>query len=153
MPKRWKGTKQDMDLDGTNDISVGTQTSCEDADGTWDAASMKCTLTFPNGGSSFGPDENTDDTTREPEGAYEKPWTFKKHTSNRKIIWADPVQFVAASNGATYQGDFIAIVLGTDGLYCYVAFSVSLTKNAGADTETLTQTGTGVGVASVPGVP
>lgn len=146
--KVWSGTTKDLDLDGTNDIVVDTKDKCTMAGGTWDATNNRCDLTFPQSGAKYAPDEYIQG---EAGGAYESPFSYKVHIP-KKILWYDTPN-VAGGNDSTGNWDFISLIRGTDGKYCYVAFSQSATRKAGAPVETIKQTGTATGAANVPGVP
>lgn len=175
--KPWTGRTADLDLDGTDDIDIpnrptGTtfKEKCERAGDRWiqdatdptDENKGKCRLEFPQSGSKYGPDTMGDTA---PEGAYEREYTYKKHSpANGKIIWWDAPSFdvlfpplVPAPrplpNGTTSKGDFIALVRGSDDNYCYVAFTYDVERKVGQDKEELTETDKNVGVASVPGLP
>lgn len=160
--KTWKGTNKDLDLDGTDDIDVSTQKKCQDAGGSWDGT--KCELKFPQGGAKYGPDEYDQG---EAGGAYEfwkghpDGYAYKVH-AGKQIIWYDTPLTNASK---VFKADFVAIVRGTDGKYCYVKFSVDYGRQAGKDKEEISAgpdaTLDGLageikgksGAASVPGVP
>jgi hypothetical protein len=144
---KWTGTTADLDRDGVNDIDVSTPGACAAAGGTW--ANGQCTLSFSQALPKYGPDTPEGDA---PGGAYEKPFDSKKHAGNT-IIWYDTPCFELASDGSITDCDFVAIVRGTDGKYCYLKYTLHLQRNTGQDTETLTQTAKAVGAGSVPGVP
>lgn len=150
--KTYSGTG-DRDLNGTNDMNITDKASCVAAGGSWNDTTRKCE--FPQSGTKFQPDGYT------PSGgsSYDREQTFKKH-QGAKALWHDAPGIAVSSNGSTYKADFIAILRGTDGKYCYVKFSVDLGKKAGADKESISPNpnasgeivGTS-GAASVPGVP
>ena len=145
----WTGNTADLDKDGTDDIDVSTAAKCTAKGGIWDPGAGKCTLEFPQAGTSYGPDTPND---TDPEGAYEHPYQFKEYLGN-KIIWYDAPGFSDAPNNTTQKADFISYILGTDKKYCYVKFSLDTQKRAGKDKETLTQNASATGASSIPGVP
>ncbi|MEP0844123.1 MAG: PKD domain-containing protein [Phycisphaerae bacterium] len=155
--KSWTGKKADLNKDGTDDIDVSTAAKCGAAGGAWDEASGTCRLAFPQEKLEGDPPRNVarygpDSIPNQPQGAAERPYDFKKYVGNR-IIWWDAPRFGGVGNGSTQKADFIAIVRGTDGKYCYKTFSLELEKKKGQDTEKLTETGGDCAAASVPGVP
>jgi len=144
--KLWTGTSKDIDLDGTIDIDVSTEAKCAAAGGTWStAAAGKCTLSFPEGDTRFGPDEYEQNSPAEPEGAYERPWALKAHPDSNIIWFDDP-----SSADASYALDFIAMVRGTDGKYCYVDFSVAANRTPASEVLTVNSFGYSVPQAALP---
>ncbi len=146
----WTGKSKDIDMDGMlnspPDLDVGTKMKCEDAGGSW--SNGNCTMTFPQDKAAYGPDVPKDSAKG---GAYEEPWTYKKHVKG-KVVTFDSPGFNNAADGSTYVSDFMFMIRGTDGTYCYVAFTVTLERKAGPDTEKIEQTGTAVGATTVPGI-
>ncbi len=141
----WSGASADRDLDGTSDLKADTKKDCEDHGGVWDGKDSVCR--WPQGGTKYRPD-----TPEDGPSLYDSPYAYKAHVGD-KILWFDAPGWRGGANGSTLKADFVAIVRGTDGKYCYKVFSVDLERQAGKDKETLTVTGGADGAASVPGVP
>jgi PKD domain len=149
--KTYKGTG-DRDLDGTNDMNVTDEASCKAAGGSWNATTTMCE--FPQSGKKYQPDGKAGGSI------YDKEYPGKKHQGNL-ILWYDtPYLGNTYGNGSTYKADFIAIVRGTDGKYCYVMFSIKLERKAGKDSEEISPAPNAAGdiegmndKASVPDVP
>jgi hypothetical protein len=144
--KLWTGTQKDIDLDGVIDIDVSTKADCDTAGGTWStAAAGKCTLSFPKGDTRFGPDEYEQGSPDEPEGAYEWTWALKAHPDSNIIWFDDP-----SSADASYALDFVAMVRGTDGKYCFVDFSVVADRATPKEDLTVNSFGNSVPKSSLP---
>ena len=148
---KWKGTTADLDKDGIDDIDISSEKKCEDAGGVWDATAKKCTLEFPQNKANYGPDTPEDTDAG---GAYENPFSYKKHP-DKKIIWYDTPGFSGAAypNGTKGKANFISYVRGTDNKYCYVKHTLELEKKAGKDSEKLTEDASANSVNSIPGLP
>lgn len=145
LPKIWFGTEYDIDLSG-NKKDVSTPQKCAAAGGKWfenlpdGTPFKKCGLRFPESGTAFGPDTDIDTSAG---GAYEKVHDYKVHlkTSDpKKIIWFDPAGGTNV-NGWKRAADFMAMIKGTDGKYCYLKFRIETEKKAGKDDEKLIRMG------------
>jgi PKD repeat protein len=147
--KKWKGASSDIRQDETKGLDVSTQKKCEAAGGKWDHANKKCTLFFPRDKEKYGPDTDGDD---DKSGAYEREYGYKVH-KDKHIRWADAPGFSYAGKDTEWIADFISLVRGTDGKYCYASFTVDLSLKKGKPKEELKELKTDKGVDKVPGVP
>jgi len=127
----WTGTSTDFDGDGTVDLDLSTKAKCETQGGTWDGT--KCVKApFPKAGTQYKPDEPTQDSY-----GYRKAFSYKAHAA-RQIIWWDAPRTIGHPNGFNANLDFVAIIRGTDGKYCYDSFNVQYEVGK-ANSETITE--------------
>jgi len=101
----------DLDFDGMNDIDL--------------AAGQK--IFFPAG-------DSADDWASD---GYTAPYAAKSHFAN-KIIWVDAPGIRNMADGSSYNADFVAVIKGTDGKFCYCTYNVFNQKLMGVDNETFT---------------
>jgi hypothetical protein len=126
----WTGTMSDFDSDGTVDLDLSTKAKCEAQTGTWDGT--KCVkAVFPKAQAAYQPDESAQG--RSP---YRAPSNFKSHVNNQ-IIWYDAPLSPKAGNSGDL--DFVAIIRGVDGKYCYDSFTITYEVGK-ADSEVPTET-------------
>lgn len=133
-------TMTDLDGDDVVDRDVSTPALCTAAGGAWVTTKNgeRCRLHYPADG-----DEWTIDM-------YEEPYDWKIHDGTR-IAWFDSPACYPWADTATYEGEFIAWVRGTDGHYCYAEFTVTSTRNVGApDVESMSVQSETVGATSLP---
>jgi len=145
----WKGNAAALSKAGKADISAPGQAACTALGGRWEGG--KCVLSFPYDGPRFGPDVKGDGPEFR-DGAYERPDGLKRHVGT-KIVWKDMIGVGGAGNDSFLRARVLAVVKGTDNLFCYVLFDVEVRKDAtGQRTETLriVRQGNRVGAGQIP---
>lgn len=152
----WRG-EGDRNKDGNPDMNITGEQSCMAAGGSWNGVTGMCE--FPKNGDKYRPDGGFAGVHGDPGVAdYQAPLEGIKAYGPRVIKWWDAPRL--PSNYSTLKADFVAIVRGDDGKYCYVKFGVDLERKAGRDKEDISPApddngninGTH-GADSVPGVP
>jgi len=125
----YRGTG-DRDLDGANDMNITDAVSCILAGGSpvMNPGPLSPICHFPQNGTQYKPNGYRG-------SVYDRPGIFKKYRGNG-VVWINHSQFAGAT-GTTYKADKVAIIRGTDGKYCYVAFSFDCEKKVGADKESI----------------
>jgi hypothetical protein len=145
----WTGVSNDFDGDGTLDLDLSTKDKCETQKGTWNGSTC-IKATFPQSGDQYKPDEPMQDRL-----AYRKPFAAKAHVGEQ-IMWFDPPAVLGGKGGVkdgyTSNLDFVAIIRGTDGKYCYDSFNVQYEVGKEEPKPTETKNECAVDKTKVPGL-